>query len=263
MKYSIHLKTICEDMPLVNNKKILTITNNKQVVLTVNGEYDIIIANGINCSINAETSGDAIFNILLGSNSSLKLNNIITNKSNIIRNITQEKNSTLLVNDLVISDKELKQISNTQMEENSNNKFSSLIISKGKTELVNNVIHAKNTYSEIIADNFGLENSRITFIAKNHINKNATQSQAHQKEFNLILHNTAKISALPILEINNNDVTCSHSASTGKIEDTIMFYMQSRGLNSNQAKNLIIKNKIKNILSNYEEKYHILAEEFL
>jgi len=57
----------------------------------------------------------------------------------------------------------------------------------------------------------------------------------------LLLGENAKAKADPILEILNNDVECSHAASIREIEKEKVFYLQTRGLNENEAKALIVE----------------------
>ena len=52
---------------------------------------------------------------------------------------------------------------------------------------------------------------------------------------------TAKISLTPKLEINNDDVICAHGAASGKPDETIIFYLKSRGISHDQAEKIYIE----------------------
>ena len=56
-----------------------------------------------------------------------------------------------------------------------------------------------------------------------------------------MLSEDAAADSIPNLEIENNDVRCTHGASIGKIDMEKMFYMKSRGLNEEQATREYVK----------------------
>ena len=85
-----------------------------------------------------------------------------------------------------------------------------------------------------------LDNARATANSTITIEKNAEKCDAHQKAKVLLLGDKARCNALPILDVNNEDVSCSHGAAMGKIDDTQLFYLMSRGLDEKAAKMKII-----------------------
>jgi len=65
-------------------------------------------------------------------------------------------------------------------------------------------------------------------------------SNAHQRNHNLLLHDTARADTIPELEILTNDVVCSHAAAVGPLDDEMLHFCYSRGLSPAQAKRVII-----------------------
>jgi Fe-S cluster assembly protein SufD len=59
-------------------------------------------------------------------------------------------------------------------------------------------------------------------------------------EENILLGDKLKIKTLPMLDVRSNDVKASHGARIEKLDPQRLFYLQSRGLDDTQAKNLII-----------------------
>jgi len=57
----------------------------------------------------------------------------------------------------------------------------------------------------------------------------------------LILSDKARAEAVPNLEIEADDVKCSHAATVGKIDEEQMFYLMSRGLPRAQAQDIIVE----------------------
>lgn len=68
----------------------------------------------------------------------------------------------------------------------------------------------------------------------------------------LVLGNEAKANAIPSLEIESNDVKCSHEATVGQIDENHLFYLMSRGLSKNQAEKLLINGFFESVLSKVE-----------
>ena len=129
--------------------------------------------------------------------------------------------------------------------------FNGLNISKHKEHFDNyieiNHKHSKtisNLNYKIIADH----KSKSNFFAKSIINEKCSESQAYQKNNNLILSDKAKINANPQLEIYNDDVQCSHGSATGQIDEEAIFYLRSRGIKLDLAKQLILNSFINEIL---------------
>lgn len=67
----------------------------------------------------------------------------------------------------------------------------------------------------------------------------AQQTDAYQQCRNLLLNSGTHADAIPKLEIIADDVRCTHGASMGSINKEQLFYLQSRGLNRQQAKTAV------------------------
>lgn len=74
------------------------------------------------------------------------------------------------------------------------------------------------------------------------INPGATASEANQTSRNLLLSEHAKAAPIPILEIEAYDVAkCSHGATAGPVEETELFYLQSRGISRESAERMLVE----------------------
>jgi Fe-S cluster assembly protein SufD len=69
----------------------------------------------------------------------------------------------------------------------------------------------------------------------------APKSIAFQQEHCLLLSDGAESKASPVLLIGNNDVRCSHAATTGRLDTEKLFYLMSRGLARQEAEQLLVK----------------------
>ncbi len=72
------------------------------------------------------------------------------------------------------------------------------------------------------------------------IEQNAPKSEGYQRLNGLLLDEKSSIKSEPILEIENNNVKCSHGCSISQIKDEILFYIQSRGLSEREAVELVV-----------------------
>ena len=103
-------------------------------------------------------------------------------------------------------------------------------------DLNSSAIHkSPSTKSKIISTNIVDDNSKLIFNGLIKIEKDAANSQAYQKEENLLLNPNAEVCPIPNLEIDNYDVKCSHAATTTNIDEEKIFYLMSRGLSEEQA----------------------------
>jgi len=70
--------------------------------------------------------------------------------------------------------------------------------------------------------------------------KEAKGSAAYQTNRNLTLSQGAWAESVPNLEIENNDVKCSHASTVGPIDDDQLFYLESRGVKPDVAQRLVV-----------------------
>lgn len=69
---------------------------------------------------------------------------------------------------------------------------------------------------------------------------NAQKTDGYQANRNLVLSNQARADSIPGLEIEANDVRCTHAATVGKLEAEPIFYLMSRGMTRADAERLIV-----------------------
>jgi Fe-S cluster assembly protein SufD len=81
--------------------------------------------------------------------------------------------------------------------------------------------------------------SRAVFNGKVFVHKDARGTDAMQTNRNLLLSRDARVDTKPQLEIFNDDVKCAHGATVGQLEEEELFYLVSRGLHPDLARNLL------------------------
>lgn len=84
------------------------------------------------------------------------------------------------------------------------------------------------------------DNATAVFTGKIMVNKDAQKTLAYQNNKNILLTDHAKVNAQPQLEIYADDVKCSHGATVGQLDSEALFYMRTRGLSTQTARQLLL-----------------------
>lgn len=85
------------------------------------------------------------------------------------------------------------------------------------------------------------------FQSKTHVHEGAQKTDARQMSNALLLSPTATMNTKPELEIYADDVECAHGATTGQLDDDQLFYLRSRGISEEMAKDMLIEAFIKEV----------------
>lgn len=119
----------------------------------------------------------------------------------------------------------------------------------------------KSSVGHILQNGVILDKGTLTFNAVGHIIKGAKNADAQQSSRVLMLSDKGRGDANPILLIDENDVTAGHAASVGQIDEEDLFYLQSRGLDEDTAKRLVIRGFLGSVVSEIPVKS--VREEFV
>ena len=77
------------------------------------------------------------------------------------------------------------------------------------------------------------------FNGKVYVHPDAQKTDGKQTNNTLLLSERAQIDTKPQLEIFADDVKCTHGATVGRLDETSLFYMKSRGINARTARELL------------------------
>lgn len=72
------------------------------------------------------------------------------------------------------------------------------------------------------------------------VNKEAQKTNAYQQNDTILIGDKASMNAKPQLEIFADDVKCSHGCTIGQLDESALFYLQSRGIPKKEAKALML-----------------------
>ncbi|MGD1006618.1 MAG: Fe-S cluster assembly protein SufD [Ignavibacteriaceae bacterium] len=84
------------------------------------------------------------------------------------------------------------------------------------------------------------DTSRGVFNGKVIVRKDAQKTNAFQENNNIILSDGALVNTKPQLEIFADDVKCSHGATVGQLDQDSLFYLRSRGIGEEKARDILI-----------------------
>lgn len=99
---------------------------------------------------------------------------------------------------------------------------------------------APRTYSDLLFKGAVADTSKSVYTGLIRIEKDANGAQAYQTNRNLTLSEGAWAESVPNLEIETNDVKCSHASTVGPIDEDQRFYLESRGIRPEVAERLVV-----------------------
>jgi Fe-S cluster assembly protein SufD len=103
---------------------------------------------------------------------------------------------------------------------------------------------SREVYKGVLANH-----GRAVFNGKIIVRPDAQKTDAKQTNKALLLSEDAQINTKPQLEIFANDVKCTHGAAVGQMDDEAIFYLRARGLSESQARHLLIRAFVGDVLN--------------
>ncbi|MDB6132424.1 MAG: Fe-S cluster assembly protein SufD [Verrucomicrobiales bacterium] len=96
-----------------------------------------------------------------------------------------------------------------------------------------------HSYSDLLYKNVLFDTARTIFAGLIKVDDGAHFTDAYQKCRNLLLSESCEANSMPGLEINADQVKCSHGSTSGRIAEDELFYFESRGIPRASAAHLI------------------------
>jgi len=193
----------------------------------------------------------------LEAKSKLKNNStiIIENFSNSNIELKQNSNTTIIALISETTDKETT--INFELKENAELKFIAIIIAQNKQKYhinINSTHNTENTKANYHLRSILFDKSEIDYTGNIKITSKGNNTNSRLEHHSLMLSDYTKTNTKPCFEIQTNKVKASHAATIGRIDDSLLFYIKSRGLNEKEAKNLLIQSFIKSDLNKINNK---------
>lgn len=98
---------------------------------------------------------------------------------------------------------------------------------------------ARNTYSDLLFKNTLFGKAKTIFSGLIFVDEGAHGTDAYQTCRNLMMTDECEANSMPGLEINADDVKCSHGSTSARVSDEEIFYLMARGITSKDARSLV------------------------
>ena len=160
-------------------------------------------------------------------------NNIVQNKNTISETFILSSGSNFFKSEI-----------NCNLEGEHSSAFVNGIFSLDKNkhhEIRTTINHlTENTKSYQLIKSVLEDSSKAVYQGKIYVNSVAQKTDGYQLSKAILLNKDSEFNAKPELEIYADDVKCSHGSASGSLNEDSIFYLMSRGLNYNQARELLI-----------------------
>jgi len=108
---------------------------------------------------------------------------------------------------------------------------------------------APKTISDLLCKGAVTDSSRSVYSGLIKVRHGATRSDAMQTNHNLVLSEAAHADSVPNLDIKENDVRCSHASTVGPIDEDQRYYLESRGIEPDEAQRLLVRGFFTDLLT--------------
>lgn len=211
-------KLLVSDIIKLDNNIYELDIKSKEIDIEINGNVTLYLINQILEKINITISDNS--NLIL-----YKFNNYKESDLEVI--INQNNNSTLIYNEAIINQKDNKLIINNYIKGNNNKSIINIrnISNKNNSNIVINVDIKKNTFN-----NIALEDLKG-------------------------INNGGNIQIEPNIICESNEVEANHLTTIGSIDENYISYLNSKMIDTEKAKELLLKGFIYSKMDNYIKEY--------
>ena len=251
------------------DKENLYLLENIEIVLEENTKSTIIIRYDSDKELEAFHSGIIKVIAKNGSNSNIIIVNLLNKQSNNFLSIDNkiEENATLKYTVVDFGGK--NSITNYYSDlvgDNSNNIINGIYLGTDNQLIDLNYIgelRGKKSNINIEIQGALKDNSKKHFKGTIDFKRGAKKAKGNENENCMLLSNTARSLALPMLLCQEEDVEGNHSTSSGKAGEKELFYIMSRGFSEKDALKLLVRAKFNSIIEgikNQEIKNRLIYE---
>jgi Fe-S cluster assembly protein SufD len=127
--------------------------------------------------------------------------------------------------------------------DNSVGHIAGAVLAKGASHIDNTVFvthGSENCESRQVFKHVLTDQAHGIFQGKIFVRQGAQKTDGYQISQSVLLNDGAEFSAKPELEIYADDVKCSHGSTTGRLDETAMFYLRSRGVPYAEAEAMLV-----------------------
>ena len=249
-KAQIEFKFDKNNIELVENIQIEASKNSKStIIIKYESEKDIqAFHNGI---INVVAKENSAINIIIVN----FMNKVSNNFMSIQNDFSENANVNYTIVDFGGKNSITNYYSNL-LGDFSNNTLSTIYLGKeNQTFDLNYIAELRGKKTNICIEARGAlkDKAKKHFKGTIDFKKGSKKSKGNENEFCMLLDNTAKSIALPMLLCTEEDVEGNHSTASGKVDKDELFYIMSRGIEKNEAIKLLVKANFNQIIDRIED----------
>lgn len=129
------------------------------------------------------------------------------------------------------------------VEPGARSQVNGVMFTRDRQHLVFNTLQhhvAPHCTSDFLYKSVLQDRSRTVWRGMIKVNEGAQKTDGYQRNDNLMLSDTARSDSIPGLEINADDVRCTHGSTSGRVDEELIFYAQSRGFTRAEAVRMIV-----------------------
>lgn len=150
--------------------------------------------------------------------------------------------------------------------DNSIGEFYSVAVTNNKqqADTGTKMIHiGKNTKSRIVSKGISAGFSDNSYRGLVKVHKKADNARNFSQCDSLLMNDTCGAHTFPYLEVSNKNAKVEHEATTSKIGEDILFYFQQRGIDEEQAVEMIVNGFCKEVMDNLPMEFAVEARKLL
>ena len=173
-----------------------------------------------------------------------------------INSIAAERDARVLALNLHLGGRQSRHESHSRLlGPGAHSEMLALTVANGSQEFDQRTLQthvSPHTTSNLLYKNALLDTAKTIFSGLIIVEPDAQKTDAYQKNRNLMLSDTAEAHSLPGLEIQANDVKCSHGSTSARIDAEQEFYLQARGIAPVAARRLLVSAFFEEVLNKLE-----------
>ena len=127
--------------------------------------------------------------------------------------------------------------------EGSNCQVNGVMFTEGKQHFAYHTLQhhtAKHTQSDFLYKAALQDSSRTVWRGMIKVDPEAQKTDGYQRNDNLLLSGDARADSIPGLEIEADDVRCTHGSTSGRVDEEMIFYAECRGYTRMEAIQMIV-----------------------
>lgn len=247
----IYVVNVFTGTQLITNSRCLFVVQSGAELNVVQGYFGVA---------SKELFNNALSEIFVHANAKMSIDKIqlLGNEDRQVctEEVYQEKDATFKINTFQLNGEFIRNGLNIKVDgTNCHTEMNGFFNGRAKQYLDNHtkVDHLKsNCTSSELYKGILRDSSTGVFNGKVIVHQDAQVIEAYQQNNNIILSDNATMNTKPELEIYADDVKCSHGTTTGQFDEKAIFYLQTRGVSKESAKEMLVEAFAEEVLEKVE-----------